>query len=185
MSSDLYPSDGHALRILEQVEAEPEVTQAALAARLGVAVGSVNWYVKRLVAKGFVKVTHLQRRRLRYLITPQGIAEKTRLTLSYMDVSLRLYRSLRQQTRVALEQARALGYEAVCVNGSDDAGDIVRLTCLELGMPVMPMGSSPRLPVLTPRIDGLSVAWSPRGDAGRPIREECIVAAGASSGAPE
>jgi DNA-binding MarR family transcriptional regulator len=161
MTSETYPCDDHALRILEQVEAEPEVTQAALAARLGVAVGSVNWYVKRLVAKGFVKVTHLQRRRLRYLITAQGIAEKTRLTLSYMEVSLRLYRQLRQQSRVALELARARGYDTVCVNAVDDAGDIVRLTCLEYGIAVRPMGDSTELPMLTPRSDGLEVDWPP------------------------
>ena len=160
MTSEPYPCDDHALRILEQVEAEPEVTQAALAARLGVAVGSVNWYVKRLVAKGFVKVAHLQRRRLRYLITSQGISEKTRLTLSYMEVSLRLYRQLRQQAGAVLEEARARGYDTVSVNGSDDAGEIVRLTCLERGIAVRPVGSSPELPVLTPRSDRLEVAWS-------------------------
>ena len=71
------------------LSATSEVTQAHLAAQLGVAVGSVNWYLKRLIAKGFVKVTHLQRRRLRYLITPIGISEKARLTLSFMEVSFR------------------------------------------------------------------------------------------------
>lgn len=162
MTSEPYPSDNHARRILEQVEAEPEVTQAALAARLGVAVGSVNWYVKRLVAKGFVKVTHLQRRRLRYLITAQGVAEKTRLTLSYMEVSLRLYRQLRQQTRMVLEEARARGYHEICVDSmdsADDAGDIVRLTCLEYGVAVRPLGVSPGLPVLTPHADGMDTTW--------------------------
>ena len=68
------------LHILENIEKNPEITQADLAAQLGVAVGSVNWYLKRLVKKGYVKVTRMERRRLRYLITPQGIAEKTRLT---------------------------------------------------------------------------------------------------------
>jgi DNA-binding MarR family transcriptional regulator len=168
MTSETYPCDDHALHILEQVEAEPEVTQAALAARLGVAVGSVNWYVKRLVAKGFVKVTQLQRRRLRYLITSQGIAEKTRLTLSYMEVSLRLYRQLRQQSRAVLEQARARGYDAVCVNAANDAGDIVRLTCLEFGITVRPVGASAELPVLTPRSDGLDMAW-PSGGGEVPV----------------
>jgi len=46
------------------------ITQADLAARLGVAVGSVNWYLKRLINKGHIKVRQMKRRRLRYLITP-------------------------------------------------------------------------------------------------------------------
>lgn len=159
MSSDLYPSDGHALRILEQVEAEPEVTQAALAARLGVAVGSVNWYLKRLVAKGFVKVTHLQRRRLRYLITPQGITEKARLTLSFMEVSLQVYRRLRQQSRKLLSEVREQGYRHVRVQGDGDVAEIVRLTCLELETGVADGEAGGSYPAVVVSGDRLSLTW--------------------------
>ncbi|MFN2169479.1 MAG: winged helix-turn-helix transcriptional regulator, partial [Anaerolineae bacterium] len=58
-------------RLLEALEENPDTTQATLAAQLGVAVGSVNWVLKRLVRKGYVKVTHLQRRKLKYFVTPQ------------------------------------------------------------------------------------------------------------------
>ena len=78
MDSYPAPENLHELRILEQIERDPEATQADLASRMGVAVGTVNWYVKRLVKKGHIKVTRLQRRRLRNLITPEGIYEKTR-----------------------------------------------------------------------------------------------------------
>ena len=88
MDTSLNPENLHELRILEQIEQEPETTQSDLAARLGVAVGTVNWYVKRLVKKGHIKVTRLQRRRLRYLITPDGITEKTRLAMEYVQVSM-------------------------------------------------------------------------------------------------
>ena len=64
------------LQILEYLERNPDTTQADLATRLGVAVGSVNWYLKRLINRGYVKVRQMQRRRLRYLVTPQGLAEK-------------------------------------------------------------------------------------------------------------
>ena len=62
------------LRILETLEHNPETTQANLAAQLGVAVGSVNWYLKRLIHKGYVKATKMERRRLKYFVTPQGLA---------------------------------------------------------------------------------------------------------------
>ena len=54
-------------RLLEAIEQNPDATQAGLATQLGVAVGSVNWYMKRLIRKGYVKATQLQRRRLKYL----------------------------------------------------------------------------------------------------------------------
>ncbi|MBN1978740.1 MAG: winged helix-turn-helix transcriptional regulator, partial [Anaerolineae bacterium] len=59
------------LRILEVLEQNPETTQATLAAQLGVAVGSINWYLKRLIRKGYVKATKMERRRLKYFVTPQ------------------------------------------------------------------------------------------------------------------
>lgn len=121
----------HELRILEEIERNPATTQATLAAQLGVAVGSVNWYVKRLIGKGYVKVTHLQRRKLHYFLTPSGLALKVKLTRSYMDVSLRTYRELRQAARKTLGEVQQSGYTSVCVDGNDEAAEILRLTCLE------------------------------------------------------
>jgi len=130
------PNAQHELHILEEIERNPETTQANLAAQLGVAVGSVNWYVKRLITKGYVKVTHLQRRKLHYFLTPAGLALKFKLTRSYMDASLVTYRALRQSARQVLEEVREAGYVAVRIEGDDEAAEILRLTCLEQGIRV-------------------------------------------------
>jgi DNA-binding MarR family transcriptional regulator len=127
----------HALRILEHLERDPDSTQADLAARLGVAIGTVNWYVKRLVAKGYVKVTHLQRRRVRYLITPKGISEKARLAYRYVQVSMHLYKTVRARARDLLAEAKAAGYDRVSIDGDGDLVDVCRLTCLESGVQVV------------------------------------------------
>ncbi len=148
----------HEFRILEQIEKNPDATQADLAAQMGVAVGTVNWYVKRLIAKGFVKVTHLQRRRLRYLITPKGIAEKSRLTVEYMRVSLQLYRNIREQSLAALRQVRRAGHTQVVIQGDGDAADICRLTCVEQGVAVVTeQQTTPGTPTVV--IDGARVTW--------------------------
>jgi DNA-binding MarR family transcriptional regulator len=129
-------NDEHELHILEEIERNPETTQATLAAQLGVAVGSINWYLKRLIGKGCVKVTHLQRRKLHYFLTPAGLALKFKLTRSYMDVSLALYRELRASARRVLAEVREAGYSTVHVEGDDEAAEILRLTCLEEGIKV-------------------------------------------------
>ncbi|HEC36211.1 MAG TPA: winged helix-turn-helix transcriptional regulator, partial [Anaerolineae bacterium] len=116
------------LRILEALERNPETTQANLAAQLGVAVGSVNWYLKRLIRKGYVKATKMERRRLKYFVTPQGLALKARLTSEYMEVSLRVYRELRRAARETLATVREAGYTAVRADGRDEAMEIFRLT---------------------------------------------------------
>ena len=62
------------LDLLTRIEENPDISQANLASELGVAVGTVNWYLKRLISKGYVKVKRAQRKKLRYIITPEGIA---------------------------------------------------------------------------------------------------------------
>src|SRR3990172_7221829 len=80
------------LQLLNEIEASETVTQRGLAKRLGIALGLTNLYMKRLVKKGHIKVINIQKNRIRYLITPKGIAEKSRLTYEYMQYSFQLYR---------------------------------------------------------------------------------------------
>jgi DNA-binding MarR family transcriptional regulator len=152
------PESERQLRILEVLEQNPETTQASLAAQLGVAVGSVNWYLKRLIRKGYVKATKMERRRLKYFVTPQGLALKARLTSEYMRYSLRVYRELRQAAREALAQVRGRGYTAVKANGKDEAMEIFRLTCLEEGMSIETTSCVP-LPEVRAEGTGFVMEW--------------------------
>ena len=142
------------LRLLEHIEQNPDITQADLAARLDVAVGSVNWYLKRMINKGHIKVRQMQRRRLRYLITPQGIAEKARLTASFMQYSMQLYRMTREAAKAYLREVRGAGYEWVRIQGDNDLAEVCYLTCLEQGMPVT---EDPQVPVPVLRVEGMEV----------------------------
>ena len=155
MSSDLDR------RLLEAIEENPDTTQASLAAQLGVAVGSINWYLKRLIRKGYVKVTHLQRRKLKYFVTPQGLAVKARLTSQYLEASLRVYRELREAAREVLTELEQAGCEAVHVEGGGEALEILRLTCLEHRLRVAPraMDGIPSIAVEGTRF---IVSWQPQ-----------------------
>jgi len=119
------------LTLLEEIEHDPDVSQATLAVQLGVAVGTVNLLIKRLIAKGYVKVKRAQRRKLRYIITPEGLAFRATLAVHYIETSLHLYRKTRLRVRDLLIQARQAGYNQVRILGDGDLADICRLTCLE------------------------------------------------------
>lgn len=123
--------------LLEEIERDPDTTQATLASKLGVAVGTVNWHVKRLIAKGYVKVKRAERRKLRYIITPEGISLRARLTIAYVENSMHLYRESRRQARQALKAARKQGFDSIVIDGDGDIADVVRLTCLEQGFEVV------------------------------------------------
>jgi DNA-binding MarR family transcriptional regulator len=142
---DLSPENNRDLLILDQIEKDPETSQASLASQLGVAVGTINWHLKRLVAKGYVKVKRVERRKLAYIITPEGIALRTFLTLDYIQNSFRLYRLVRERTMQALEQVRQTGATQVQLKGEGDVADVCRLTCLEQGFTIVEDGGAPLL----------------------------------------
>jgi DNA-binding MarR family transcriptional regulator len=122
------------LALLENIESNPDVTQASLATQLGVAVGTVNWHLKRLIEKGYVKIKRAERKKLRYIITPEGIALRTLLTMDYIEQQFLLYRNTRQRVREHLQQIKNAGFEKVSIQGEGDVADICRLSCLEQGV---------------------------------------------------
>src|SRR4030042_3396105 len=107
------PDPAREIRLLDQIERDPNVTQASLATQLGVAVGTANWHRKRLIAKGYVKIKRAERRKLRYIITPEGIALRARLTIDYIEQSMLLYRRMRTRVRKLLVEAKQAGYTQV------------------------------------------------------------------------
>ena len=141
------------LDILERIVQEPDASQASIADQLGVAVGTINWHLKRLVSKGYVKVQRAERRKLRYIITPEGLALRARLTLNYIQTSFELYRLVRHRMVSALEAVRDAGYSQVRLAGeSGDVIDVCRLTCLEQGIDVVEAGDVPLI-----RLQGLKL----------------------------
>ncbi len=155
-------SKNYDLEILDHIEKNPDTTQADLAIQLGVAVGSVNWYLKRLVNKGYIKVTQMQRRRLRYLLTPKGLAEKAHLTTSFMQASLHWYRETREASKRLLQEVQQAGYDTVCIEGDGDLAEIVYLTCLEAHIKVK-SEIDPDLPVF--KVEGFKTVldWPKNG----------------------
>ena len=123
-------------QLLNEISQDSLVTQASLAKRLNIAVGSVNWYIKRLVKRGYVKVSHLDRTRLQYDLTPEGMSVFTERALQYARDSLKVYRSFRQQARGIVSELQAQGITRVYLQGNDEMMDILRLTCIEAGITI-------------------------------------------------
>lgn len=136
------------LALLENIEHDPDVTQASLAAQLGVAVGTVNWHLKRLITKGYVKIKRAERKKLRYTITPEGVALRALLTIDYIEQQFLLYRNTRQRVREHLERIKAAGFEKVAIHGEGDVADVCRLSCLEEGIAVTTDSHAPVLEVV-------------------------------------
>ena len=136
------------LVLLEHLEQDPDATQASLASQLGVAVGTINWHLKRLIEKGYIKARRVERRKLRYVITPEGLALRARLTVDYIQSSFRVYRLVRQRMLDALAEIHTAGSHAIRLNGEGDVAEICRLTCIERGVPISSDEHDPLLRVI-------------------------------------
>jgi predicted transcriptional regulator len=137
----------HELSLLDHIEKDPNVTQADLATQLGVAVGTVNWHLKRMISKGYVKVMRAERRKLRYLITPEGLAKRALLTVDYIEQQFLLYRRIRGKVKDVLVALQKEGTYRIRIVGEGDVADICRLTCIEQGMEVVNNENAPVLEV--------------------------------------
>lgn len=124
----------HEYDLLNEIAKDSMVTQANLSDRLGIAVGSVNWYIKRLITRGWVKVSHLDRTRLKYDLTPTGIKVFTQRAMLYARDSLKVYGGYRQKAKALVMELKEAGIQQVYVDGEDEVVDILRLTCFEAGL---------------------------------------------------
>jgi len=121
----------HEYDLLNEIAQDSKVTQANLSARLGIAVGSVNWYIKRLIHRGWVKVSRLDRTRLKYDLTPEGMTVFTQRAMMYARDSLKAYTSLRSKAKLLVSDLKHQGIKSVYLDGDDELMDILRLTCME------------------------------------------------------
>ena len=126
--------DRRNLQALEAIAENAGITQRTLASKLGMALGLTNIYLRRLVRKGYVKCVNVQSNRLRYLLTPTGIAEKTRLTYEFMEYSLFLYGQVRTHLRAVLEPHLRENRRRVAVYGTGEAAELAYLSITELGL---------------------------------------------------
>lgn len=122
------------LLLLTELERDGAVTQRSLATKLGVALGLTNLYVKRLARKGYIKITTIPSHRVRYLLTPQGFAEKSRLTYLYMQYSLVYYRDMRSRLRDTLTHAVGDGVKRVVIYGTGELAEMAYLSLREMSM---------------------------------------------------
>ncbi len=125
------PKDIRTLKILEQVQNGQSPSQRALAGELNISLGLVNSFIKRLVRKGFVKITTIPKKRIKYILTPRGAAEKSRLTYLYIQYSYNFYREARQKLRDLYTDLERQGISRIVFYGAEDLAEIAYVSLQE------------------------------------------------------
>lgn len=89
------------LELLRKLEENPEYTQRELSEEMGVSLGKVNYCMKRMIEKGWVKLLNFSKNknksRYTYLLTPKGLEQKTRLTFKFLKMKVKEYEILKEE----------------------------------------------------------------------------------------
>jgi len=130
------PIDLRTLKILEKVDNDGAPSQRDLARDLNISLGLVNSFLKRLAKKGYFKIGHLPKNRVRYILTPRGVAEKSRLTYEYIRYSFKFYRDARQKLGDLYAELETQGVRRIVFYGAGELAEIAYLSlhqsCIEL-----------------------------------------------------
>ena len=104
----MVPSEESQYRLMRLIEANPGLSQRELAQELGMSVGKVNYCLRAVARKGWIKAANFRNSRNKaayfYLLTPRGIRVKADLTLRFLAIKMREYEDLRREIeRMRLE----------------------------------------------------------------------------------
>jgi EPS-associated MarR family transcriptional regulator len=95
------PNHQSKYQLLRSLEQDANLTQRQLSEELGISLGKVNYCLKSLIQKGFVKINNFKNSKHKlqysYLLTPAGIDEKTKLTIEFLKVKTKEYEALKEE----------------------------------------------------------------------------------------
>ena len=95
------PNQQSKYQLLKSLEQDANLTQRQLSEELGISLGKVNYCLKSLIQRGFVKINNFKKSNHKlqysYLLTPKGIEEKTKLTIEFLKVKTEEYEELKKE----------------------------------------------------------------------------------------
>ena len=103
------------LKVLRQLEENPDITQRQLAEQLGVSLGKANYCLKALIDRGFIKARNFKnsdnKRAYLYVLTPRGIEEKSRISVSFLRRKMEEFEALRSEIEELQAEVRKSAHE--------------------------------------------------------------------------
>jgi DNA-binding MarR family transcriptional regulator len=127
------------LRLLEEIEQNHAPSQRYLAKQLNVSLGLVNSFIRRLAQKGYFKITTIPKNRVKYILTPEGAAQKTKLTYEYIHYSYQFYKDARRKIRHIFQDLVKEGVRTVIFYGIGHFAEIAYISLQETPMEMVAM----------------------------------------------
>lgn len=122
------------LSLLQELEKNPIVSQRELSNKFGIALGVTNACLKRMVRRGWIRITSLNHHKIGYFLTPKGFAEKAKLTLHLISWTVQHYSTLKDIIGVKLLEMQNKGVERIVFYGVSDEMEIAYITLQGLNL---------------------------------------------------
>jgi DNA-binding MarR family transcriptional regulator len=128
-STIFKPSDGmRDLRLLEELEKNPIVSQRELSHKFGIALGVTNACLKRMARKGLIRIRGMNHRKIGYHLTPKGFAEKAKLSFHLISYIVQHYAELKKIISQRLLEMQADGLQRIAFYGVSDEMEVAYIT---------------------------------------------------------
>ena len=101
---EMNKTDEKLFQILRLIQKQPNTTQRKLANELNLSLGKINYCIKELKKKGLIKLKRFKNKsnkleNIRYILTPSGISERTKLTINFMKIKMKEYDELKKELK--------------------------------------------------------------------------------------
>jgi DNA-binding MarR family transcriptional regulator len=113
--------------IIKAISGNPDIhqDQRIIAKNTGISLGMTNLIMKRLIKKGYIKALQLNRRKIRYILTPKGFSEKAKKSCRYTIKTINLFGLIKGKIQELIERESATGRKEFLIAGDGELADII------------------------------------------------------------
>lgn len=126
-------TEDYEFKIIDEIGKDLNTTQRRISHQIGLSLGMTNLIIKKLIAKGYVKVKGLDRRRVQYILTPRGFAEKVKKTHRYLWRTIETLKTVKEKIQDTILEYYEKGERNFTILGKGELADIVEISLRDMG----------------------------------------------------
>jgi len=126
-------TEDYEFKIIYEIDKDLNTTQRKISRQIGLSLGMTNLVIKKLIAKGYIKVKGLDRRRVQYILTPRGFAEKVKKTHRYLLRTIETLRAVKEKIQDTVLEYYEKGERNFTILGRGELADIVEISLRDMG----------------------------------------------------
>ena len=126
-------TEDYEFKIIDEIDKDLNTTQRRISHQIGLSLGMTNLIIKKLIAKGYVKVKGLDRRRVQYILTPRGFAEKVKKTHRYLWRTIETLKKVKEKIQDTVLEYYEKGERNFTILGKGEFADIVEISLRDMG----------------------------------------------------